>query len=451
MKKRYINKLLIMITVIALVFSMGGLGSVYGLSLTSSEIPGVTDIENKGAAPEMSASAAFLMDASTGQVLYEMNAHEKNYPASTTKIMTALLAIENLNMEDVVSVDAEAAAVTGSRIFLSEGEMLSVKDLVYSLMVASANDSAIVLGKTMAGTIEEFAALMNEKARVCGALNTHFTNANGLPDEQHYTTAYDLAMITKAAFGHSAFREIVATPYYVVPATNLKGERELMNGNRMMWKKDEMTTPGGVTYIPYYEGTNGVKTGFTEAAGSCLVSSVSRDGHELIGVIMGCDRELHFQDMAKLMDYGFSNYDNVVLCGSDEYQYEVKVKKSETKRLNAGLPGDISITLPAGTDTEKVTTKVELEKKYEAPIENGQILGKVSVYYDGQLLCTENIVAMGEAAYKEGPDIGGIALIIGKIALVLIVILAVAYGIFAAVVNRMYKKKKEQRRRNRNQ
>lgn len=450
MNKRKLKKIITIITVFALVLSLEGFGTVYGLSLATNGIPGVTDIENRGTAPEISASAAFLMDASTGQVLYEMNAHEKNYPASTTKIMTALLTIENLGMEDVVSVDAEAAAVTGSRIFLAEGEMLSVKDLVYSLMVASANDSAIVLGKTISGTIDEFAVLMNEKARTCGALNTHFTNANGLPDEQHYTTAYDLAMITKAAFGHQLFREIVATPYYVVPATNLKGERELMNGNRMMWLKEEMTTPGGVTYIPYYEGTNGVKTGFTEAAGSCLVSSVNRDGHELIGVIMGCDRELHFQDMAKLMDYGFNNYDNTVLCDSDEFQYEVKVKKSETKKLAAGLAEDVSITLPAGSDVSKVKTEVELEKKHEAPVKNGQTLGTVAVYYDGNLLCTENIVALGDAEYKEGPDFAGIAGTIAKAVVVIVIVLAAAYAIFVAVVNKMYKKKKEQRKRNRN-
>ena len=130
MKKTYANKMIAIVVGLAMIVSAGGLAPAYGLSLTAGDITGGTDIANKGEAPQMSASAAFLMDASTGQVLYEMNAHEKNYPASTTKIMTALLAIENLNMEDVVSVDSEAASVTGSRIFLSEGEMLTVKDLV---------------------------------------------------------------------------------------------------------------------------------------------------------------------------------------------------------------------------------------------------------------------------------------------------------------------------------
>lgn len=442
MKRNIYGRTAVFVLVFTIIFSFNGL-SVTGLSLTGSDIPGVTDIQNRGTLPDITAASAILIDASTGQILYEKNAHEKRYPASTTKIMTALLAVENLNMDDTVTVDAEAASMTGSRIYLSEGEYVLVKDLLYSLMIASANDSAVALGKAVAGSVPEFAEMMNEKARQCGALNTHFNNTNGLPDEQHYTTAYDLAMITKAAFVHQTFRDVVATSSYKIAPTNKYGERELVNGNRMLWDDKPRYEYNGTQIAPKYEGTNGVKTGFTEAAGSCLAASVNRDGHELIGVVMGSERDVHFLDMIKVMDYGFSNYDSLTVCSAEDFRYSVKVKKSEVKTIDAGITGDIKISLPAGSGTDKITTEVSLEKKHEAPIEQNQPIGTLSVYYDGSLLCTADINALQAAPLREGPDIAGIVLIVIKIAGAAAVILM----ILVLAVNLLYRNKKSRRNR----
>lgn len=447
MKKIISRRTGIFILIFTFILSVNGL-CVQGADLTGSDIPGVTDIKNTGTLPEITAASAILIDSSTGQILYEKNAHEKRYPASTTKIMTALLAVENLKMEDTVTVDAEAASVTGSRIYLSEGEYILVKDLIYSLMIASANDSAVALGKAVAGSVPAFAEMMNDKARQCGALNTHFNNTNGLPDEQHYTTAYDLAMITKAAFAHQTFRDIVATPTYKIAATNKYGERELINGNRMLWDTKPRYEYNGEQIAPKYEGTNGVKTGYTDAAGSCLVASVNRDGHELIGVVMGSEREMHFLDMIKIMDYGFSNYDSFTVCSAEDFRYSIKVKKSEVKTVEVGITEDIKITLPAGTGTDKITTEVDMEKKYEAPLEQNQAIGTLSVYYDGNLLCRADISALQAAELKEGPDIAGIAVKVLKTAGAAAVILALLYVIFVFAVNQMYKKKKNRGNKN---
>ncbi|MDO4482466.1 MAG: D-alanyl-D-alanine carboxypeptidase family protein [Bacillota bacterium] len=442
MKRNIYRRIVLPVLVFTLIFSLN-VFQVNGLSLTGSDIPGVTDIENRGTLPEITAASAVLIDASTGQILYEKNAHEKRYPASTTKIMTALLAVENLKMDDTVTVDAEAASMTGSRIYLSEGEYIFVKDLLYSLMIASANDSAVALGKAVAGSVSEFAEMMNDKARQCGALNTHFNNTNGLPDEQHYTTAYDLAMITKAAFAHQTFRDVVATAEYKIAPTNKYGERNLVNGNRMLWDEKPRYDYNGTQIAPKYEGTNGVKTGFTEAAGSCLAASVNRDGHELIGVVMGSERDMHFFDMIKVMDYGFDNYDRLTVCSAGDFKYSVKVKKSEVKTIDAGIAEDINITLPAGSDTEKITTEVSLDKKFEAPLEQNQAIGALTVYYDGSLLCTADIIALQEAPLRQGPDIAGIA----KTVLKIIGAAAVILLILVLAVNIVYRRKKKKKRR----
>lgn len=442
MKRNICGRIITLFLVFILVFCFSGNQNSYAIDLSNQVIPGLTDVNCVGTLPELTAASAILIDAETGQILYQKHESLPKYPASTTKIMTALLAIENLNMEDTVVVDAEAAKMTGSKMYISEGEEISVKDLLYGLMLSSANDAAVALAKTVCPTTSEFVALMNEKAVACGAIMTHFNNTNGLPDEQHYTTAYDLAMITKAAFAHQSFRDLVATVTYTIPATNMYEARELTNSNKMLWSTKTIYDIDGVPTVAKYEGTNGVKTGFTNDAGSCLVASVNRDGHELIGVVLGCEPEQHYPDMIKLMNYGFENYNKVVLCAASDYQYEIKVKKSKQKKIIVGLANDISVTLPQGTDNSKVTTKVSLEKKYEAPIAENQEIGSLDVYYDGNLICTAPLVATQEAPLRNGPDWG----LIGICALIFAGVLLALLIIFRII----FKVKRNQRRKQRN-
>ncbi len=431
------------VTVIILVACLGGINSA-AVNLQGVDVPGITDIANAGTVPEITAASAVLIDASTGQVLFDKNCHEQRYPASTTKIMTALLAIENLQPDENVVADEEAASMGGSQMFLSAGEEINAQNLLYALMLTSANDAAVALGKAVAGTVPDFVNMMNEKAVACGALNTHFNNTNGLPDEQHYTSAYDLAMITKSAFAHMLFRNIVSTLEYDIPATNQHEARHLYNSNRMLWSTKAVYDINGVMTPAKYEGTNGVKTGYTLDAGSCLVASVNRDGHELIGVVLGSEAEQHYPDMIKIMDYGFNTFDSVVVCKAQDYKYEVKVKKSEERKIMAGIPEDIRLSLPSGAQQGKIETEISLDKKYEAPIKQNQVLGTMNIYYDGNLLCRENIVALSGATLRNGPDWA----FIGKVTFVFIIVAILLFIILIAAA-RISGQKKRRRRRNR--
>ena len=220
---------------------------------------GSTLAERERDTEEISAGGVMLMDACTHKVLYAKNAHEKLPMASTTKIMTAILAIETGKLDALVTVPKEAYGVEGSSMYLRLGEKISLRDLVYGLMLVSGNDAAVAIAINVGGSIAGFAALMNEKAKALGAQNTHFVTPNGLHDAEHYTTAYDLALIASYAMQNETFREIVGTTYY----RTVTGEitRTVKNKNKILWE---------------YEGGNGVKTGYTMAAGKCLVFSAER-------------------------------------------------------------------------------------------------------------------------------------------------------------------------------
>lgn len=241
---------------------------------------------------EVSAGQAILIDADTGTVLYEKSADERAYPASTTKIMTALVTLEvleeyNSPVEQKVKIPAEAAGVEGSSLYLSAGESISIEDLLYGLMLVSGNDSAVALSCIIGGTQDRFIDMMNEKAEMLGCDNTHFANPNGLFDENHYTTVRDMAAIAREAMKNKTFRKIVA-------AKEWKADRE---------KSDYLTFRNKNKTVHQYEGGNGIKIGYTKSSGRTLVASAQRDGKNLICVVMSAPD--WFNDAYRLMDYGF--------------------------------------------------------------------------------------------------------------------------------------------------
>ena len=238
---------------------------------------------------DVSAKGAVLIESRTGKVLYAKNAHEKLPMASTTKIMTALLAIENGNLNDIVETDASAYGTEGSSIYLDYEEKISLKDLLYGLMLSSGNDAAVAIAVHIGKGTNKFAEMMNARAKSIGALNTNFVTPNGLHDENHYTTAYDLARITAVAMKSPVFREIVSTQYYRAE-TGAK-PRTFKNKNKILWE---------------YDGGSGVKTGYTKIAGKCLVFSAERNGMEVIGVVLNCPGM--FDDAKAMMNYAFENY-----------------------------------------------------------------------------------------------------------------------------------------------
>lgn len=236
-----------------------------------------------------SAGAAVLISADTNEILFEKNARTKLYPASTTKIMTLIVALENGDPEEIVSVGADAAKTGGSSLELRAGEQMRLLDLMYGLMLVSGNDAAVAIADHVAGSAAAFAEKMNRKAKEIGAQSTHFTNPNGLPDAGHYTSAYDLSQIAKYGYQYPLFRDIVGAKRMMVGWHGSPRVSALKNTNRLLGA---------------YPGCDGVKTGYTRAAGRCLVASAERGGARLIAVVMNSDNR--WEEAAALLDYGFA-------------------------------------------------------------------------------------------------------------------------------------------------
>ena len=306
----------------------------------------------------VSAESAVLIEVSGGRVIYEKNAYSRMPMASTTKIMTALVAIECGDLDRIVSVSEKAVGVEGSSIYLYPGEKLSMRDLIYALMLESANDAAAAIAISTAGTVEEFARLMNLKAEEIGLEDTHFENPHGLDSEQHYTTAYDLACLSAYALRNDCFREIVSTYKRVIPLRDNEGSRVLLNHNRLLRS---------------YDGAIGVKTGFTRKSGRCLVSSAERDGVTLVSVTLNAPDD--WNDHREMLDLGFKLFEKLTLCrASNREDISVVVEKAD----------------------RKIRKVVELKRFYYAPISVGDTVGRVC-YYDGdRFLCAVDIVAEEE-------------------------------------------------------
>lgn len=324
-----------------------------------------------GAPPDISAPSAILIDAKTGKVLYEKNADEKRYPASTTKVMTGLLAVEHGKMDDIVTVGQNPPLIErgSSQIYLVTGEQLTMEQLLYALMLESANDAAVAIAEHIAGSVEEFAKMMNSKAKELGATNTNFVNPNGLHDDNHYTTARDLAMIGKYAMTLDKFRSVVREVDYTIPKTNKQEERNyITNSNKLIWK----------IYDKFrYEYATGIKTGYTTKAKQCLVGGAQKDGMEVISVVMGAEGQNIYSDTVALFEYGFSNFENVEILKKDQIVTSVTLKESEEK-INLLSAEDFSLML-SQEERDKVKTEIKTASDLEAPIKKGEVLGEILV------------------------------------------------------------------------
>ncbi len=312
-----------------------------------------------GGGLSLSAGSAILISADDCTVLYEKDAYRKRSMASTTKIMTALIAIEGYDLDKTVTVSKEAVGVEGSSIYLYENEKLTMKELVLALMLESANDAATAIAVEVAGDVPAFADMMNEKAREIGLYNTSFENPHGLDSEDHYTTAYDLARLASYAMKNKTFREMVSTPKASIPMKNGEGTRVLINHNRLLRS---------------YEGAVGVKTGFTKKSGRCLVSAAERDGVMLIAVTLSAPDD--WNDHKKMLDYGFSVTERVTM---DSISGSIPVVGGASEAVGYyGKPA--SFVIPSGE--HNIKTVIEMSRFYYAPIEEGEVLGR-AVFYDG--------------------------------------------------------------------
>lgn len=334
---------------------------------------------------KITAKSAILIEAYTGRVLYEKNAFERMPMASTTKIMTAILAIENCNLDDIVEVGPNASGVEGSSIWLSPGEKIQLCDMLFGLMLASGNDAAVAIAEHVAGGVDKFVEMMNLKAKEIGAYNTHFCNPNGLTEDDHYTTAYDLALISAYAMKNDFFRELVKTQYKTIPWEGHDWDRVVKNKNKILWQ---------------YEGGNGIKTGFTKAAGRCLSASAQRDGLQLISVVLGAPDM--FSDCMKLMDMGFENYSSKLVVKKGEYIGDVAVKHGVKDGLPVYTQEDVYYPL---TEEESglLDKRIYLENELDAPVAEGDNVGYIDIWLGGNQICSVTLTApetIGENSYK---------------------------------------------------
>lgn len=305
-----------------------------------------------------SARSAILLDGMTGRVLYEQNADEKSLIASTTKIMTGLLICEQCSLDSRVQIRPEAVGVEGSSMYLKAGETLSVRDLLYGLMLRSGNDAAVALAMFCDGSVEAFADHMNERARLLGLTHTHYQNPHGLDDDGNYSTARDLARLTAYAMENADFRSIVSTRSVTI------GSRQLVNHNKLLWR---------------YEGAVGVKTGFTKAAGRILVSAAEKDGRRLIAVTINDPND--WDDHARMLDYGFSGFTSTSVLTADEPVMEVPVLTGTLDTVRAAAKESFSYPL---AENETAVVRLHLPQFVFAPVEAGDRAGEAVILVNGQ-------------------------------------------------------------------
>ncbi|OUP39086.1 D-alanyl-D-alanine carboxypeptidase family protein [Olsenella sp. An188] len=351
--------------------------------------------------PELSSPAAFLVDPVTGTVLLEKNADEQREPASTTKVMTALVVLENADLDDQVTVEAsdfDEVTADSSVAGLVAGETLSVRDLLACLLLPSGNDASYVLARYVAGDWQSFVAMMNEKAAELGCTGTHFANPCGLPDDAHYTTARDLATIFSAAAEHPEFVEIAGSATWDLPATSGNPARTLRTTDLLVDPESPVYMDGVVT---------AGKTGYTGDAGKCLVVGAEKDGMSLVGVVLGASDAAdasgvteNFYDMRTMLDWGFGawEYGEVVSAGDVLLAADVTLS-TDGEAVDAQSAGAVVATVPRGTTLADLTLVPAWEgteegtDSFQAPLEQGDALGTVAVSLDGRELGSVGVVA----------------------------------------------------------
>lgn len=334
----------------------------------------VAEVE-KEAEFQVEARGAVLMDASSGQVLFAQDAKAELPPASVTKVMTMLLLLEGcedgrIKMDDVVTVSENAASMGGSQMYLEPGEKHTVHELLMGIAMVSANDACVAMAEHLCGSVEMFVEKMNSRAEQLGMDNTNFVNTNGLPADNHYSSAYDIAVMTRELLKHEASHELLTKEQAVVKV-GLPGkekEFELINTNKL---------------LKQYEGAIGVKTGFTQDAMYCLSAAAERDGTRMIAVVLGSESSsVRFGEAKKLLDYGFSNYETVTVAEKGDVKKTIRPEKSTPEKIRIAAGEDCCVLVKKGEES-KITSKVILDDKISLPVKKGDVAGTLVVYDNG--------------------------------------------------------------------
>jgi D-alanyl-D-alanine carboxypeptidase (penicillin-binding protein 5/6) len=340
--------------------------------------PFTSYIAAAAALPDIHARAAILLDAKTGQILFQKNANERNPPASTTKVLTAIIAIESGHLDDEVTVSQQAASTCGSSLYLFPGQKLTLRELVTGLLLRSGNDAAVAIAEFLAGSVENFAALMNKKAELLGAYNSQFRNPHGLSTSGHYTTAFDLAWITRYALTNPTFAAIVSKKETAIEWLDRSGHehaQNLRNTNKLLWMLAD---------------ADGVKTGTTNAAGPCLISSATRGNQKLIAVVL--NDHARWQDSLRLLKYGFANFALFEYASKDDILAALPVEDGMQPYADAIVADQADLIVNAA-DRPYVTVEVDLPKKIKAPVYQGQKIGEIIFFVKDKAIKTVDINA----------------------------------------------------------
>lgn len=353
------------------------------------------------------AKAAMLVDMNNGRVIYEQNADERIYPASLTKIMSCLLVLENCNLSDIVTISESAFAdITGdsSTAGLQVGEQMTLENLLYCMMIVSGNETCNAAAEHVAGSVKDFVRMMNERAFELGCTGTHFVNPHGLHDEEHYTTARDLILITQAALKSETFKQITNTPVYTLPATNLSEERILRTTNMLIYD----STSNGF----YYRRASGIKTGYTTPAGRCVISTAKDDGLYYLALVCGAETSLDeygnllmesFPECIKLFNYGFEQFAYHTALSPLYPVTQIGIRNSASSEYVALAPlNEVKVLLPTDFDEKLLQIDISLTSEVvDAPVASGDSFGKADVYYKGEMLGTTPLVAIADIAKSE--------------------------------------------------
>ena len=411
-------------------------------------------------------TSALLYEMNSGTILYAQNIHDRVYPASLTKVMTCMLALEHGSLTDMVTVSEaaiEAVAPDVRTDTVQAGEVLSLEDLLYYVMLSSSNEGCNVVAEYVAGSIEDFVTMMNDRAAEIGCTDTHFANPHGLHDDNHYTTAYDLMLITREALKNIEFETICTAIEHEISATNLQNARTLHTTNYL--------TTTYQSYRYYYAPARGVKTGYTDMAGRCLISTAANDDLRLLSVVTGCNTTAaddgtgeyimgNFTETVKLFEYGFQHFEFATVLSSAVPIAEVPVENGSQSSVVIAPVQDTSVILPSGYDAEKITTEITLYGGHsiQAPLKAGDAVGLISVYYDGDLISESDItpitdVASGSAVYQTEEELSasqntasGNNIFAWKILLVPIILFIVGYVgyyIYSNVTRRRRRRKRK--------
>lgn len=351
----------------------------------------------------MSSEAVLLLEPTTGKIVYERNGYQKRYPASTTKIMTAILAIEHCNLNETATASDFAISSIPSGYATANiqiGETLSVKDLLYVLMLQSANESAVILAEHISGSQEAFADLMNKKAEEIGCKNTHFVNPNGIHNENHYSTAYDLALIAEYCMKNDTFKEIVKTTSYTLPATSAypAETRTFTNTNNLMIY-DNRDRPDNY----YYQYATGIKTGYTSYAKNCLVSAATKNGMDYICVVLGASIfytnagqiSARYVDTISLFNYAFDNFSFRKLKSENATIETIEIENAtkDTKNLDLLISSDVTVLASIDNKNSDIKPEININNDLKAPISKGDIVGTISYEVEGICYTTDLLAA----------------------------------------------------------